>query len=248
MGCNPHHSFLLEIPVMSIVSNVHALVPFTSGKSEPFTGQRLAKVTCKQTDKMTKAGKKALPSVCASVPFLPLEQVKEHTEALLPHLVSLLQDTQDGIIRSLYEGSKGARKDVRQEEIDIPACVAFLNAKEAGSRLSGESIRAWFFDSSAKGFSALIIMDALKYGQDWDALTEEQQATVSKHVHKYAEGFELLAGKKVSRAVFSDMAWRRMGEVLELCASGEDQDAFAERLQERMAVVAKEVPVSEEWI
>jgi hypothetical protein len=39
---------------MSIVSNVHALVPFTSGKSEPFTGQRLAKVTCKQTAKMTK--------------------------------------------------------------------------------------------------------------------------------------------------------------------------------------------------
>lgn len=233
---------------MSIVSNVHALVPFISGKSEPFTGQRLAKVTCKQTAKMTKEGKKALPSVCASVPFLPLEQVKEHTEALLPHLVTLLQDTQDGIIRSLYEGSKGARKDVRQEEIDIPACVAFLNAKEAGSRLSGESIRAWFFDSSAKGLSALIIMDALKYGQDWDALTEEQQATVSKHVQKYAEGFELLAGKKVSRAAFSDMAWRRMGEVLELCASGEDQDAFAERLQERMAIVAKEIPVSEEWI
>ncbi len=44
------------------------------------------------------------------------------------------------------------------------------------------------------------------------------------------------------------MAWRRMGEVLELCAGGEDQDAFAERLQERMAIVAKEIPVSEEWI
>ena len=229
---------------MSIVSNIHSLVPFVSGKSQPFTGQRLVKVTCKQTDKMTKAGITALPSVCASVPVLSLDEVKQHSDALLPHLLTFLEGTQDAIVRSLYEGSKGARKDVQQEEINLPACLSFLAAKEAGSRLSGDSIKAWFDAGMAKDISVAIIGDALKYGEpgEW---SEEQQATVARHVGVYCEVFQMLAGKSLSRASFGDKQWHRLTQILGMIVEECPEDAFAQRLQEKMAVISREVPIAD---
>ena len=229
---------------MSVVSNTHALIPFISGKSQPFAGQRLVKVTCKQTDKMTKAGITALPSVCASVPVLLLDDVKQRSDALLPHLLTFLEGTQDAIVRSLYEDSKGVRKDVRQEEIDLPACLSFLAAKEAGSRLSGDTIKAWFESGMAKDISVAIIGDALKYGEP-DGWSEEQAATVAKHVGVYCEVFQMLAGKNLNRASFGDKQWNRLTQILSMILEESPEDTFAQRLSDRMAVIAKEVPVAD---
>ena len=229
---------------MSIISNTHALIPFISGKSQPFAGQRLVKVTCKQTDKMTKAGITALPSVCASVPVLLLDDVKQHSDALLPHLLTFLEGTQDAIVRNLYEGSKGARKDVRQEEIDLPACLSFLAAKEAGSRLSGDTIKAWFESGMAQALSEAIIGDALKYG-DKEGWSEEQAATVGKHVGVYCDVFQMLAGKSLSRASFGDKQWHRLTQIIGMILEESPEDAFAQRLSDRMAVIAREVPIAD---
>ena len=233
---------------MSIISNVHTLVPFVAGESKPFDGQRLLRIGFKTTKAMEAKGIKALPSVCASVPYLTPDQVRQELDALLPHIGAWLETVQDGAARALYEGSKGQRKDIRSEEIDIPALVAFLSAQEAGSRLSAESIKAWFLNGPARDISAAIILDALKYGDDLEALTEEQRATVEKHVLIYCEVFQMLAGKKLSRASFGDKQWHRLGQILGLL-TGEDMpdDPFAARLVERMDIAARTV-VTEDMI
>ena len=151
---------------MSVISNVHTLVPFVAGESKPLSEQRLAKVGFKETAKMKKDGIKPLPSVCASVPTLAEEEIQGNISALLPHIRTMLEGTQDAIIRSLCEGSKGQRKEVRTEEISVQACIAFLAAQEAGSRISAESIAAWSSNGMAKDVSAAIIVDALGYGKD----------------------------------------------------------------------------------
>lgn len=226
---------------MSIVSNVHTLVPFVSGESKPLGGQRLAKVGFKKT----KDNPNPLPSVCASVPFLSREEVMGNIEALLPFVGNMLEGTQDAIIRALYEASKGTRKEVRQEEISVQACIAFLSAEAAGSRISAESIKAWFDGGMAKEVSAIIIMDALKYGEEWDSLTEEQQATVSKHVGVYCEVFQMLAGKNLTRSSFSDKQWHRLNQILDTVTGECPDDAFGKKLAEKMQVIAKAVKVEE---
>ena len=229
---------------MSIISNIHSLVPFTSGESKPMNGQRLAKVGFKLTEAMKKAGKTALPSVCASIPFIEREEVLGNVNALLPHIGNMLEGVQDQIIRALYEGSAGQRKEVRDEEISVQACIAFLSAEQAGSRISAESIKAWFEQGEAKNISAAIICDALKYG-DQEEWTPEQEATILKHVGVYCEVFQMLAGKNLNRGSFSDKQWQRLNQILELLQSENPEDAFAKKLADKMDVISKAVKVEE---
>lgn len=230
---------------MSIISNAHALVPFISGESKPFAEQRLAKVGFKETKAMKAKGIKALPSVCASVPMLAEEEIQGNISALLPHIRIMLENTQDAIIRSLYEASKGARKEVRQEEITVQACIAHLAAVEAGSRLSAESIAAWFTGGMAKDISAAIIVDALKYPENMEEHTEEQAATIAKHVTTYCEVFQMLAGKNLSRASFGDKQWHRLTQIIGVILEENPEDAFCQRLQDKMAVIEKAVKVED---
>ena len=164
--------------------------------------------------------------------------------ALLPHVGTMLEGVQDQIIRALYEGSAGQRKEVRDEEISVQACIAFLSADAAGSRISAESIKAWFEQGEAKNISAAIICDALKYGdqEDW---TPEQEATILKHVGVYCEVFQMLAGKSLTRGSFSDKQWHRLSQILELLQSENPEDAFAKKLADKMDVISKTVKVEE---
>ena len=226
---------------MSAISSIHALVPFISGESRPFAEQRLLKIGFKTTKAMEAKGIKALSSVCASVPMIQEEEISGNLEALMPHIRTMLESTQDAAARALYEASKGTRKEVRQEEISVQACIAFLAAIEAGSRLSAESIAAWFNGSMAKDISAAIITDALKYPENLEEHTEEQAATVAKHVGVYCDVFKMLAGKSLNRASFGDKQWHRLTQILSMILEENPEDAFAQRLQDRMAVIAKEV-------
>ena len=129
---------------MSNVSNRHSVVPFVAGTSKPLTGQRLARAGFKLTEKMKAAGKTALPSVCASVPQIDPAAVQVFISELMPHIGNMLEKAQDEILRAKYEASGGTATELTDEEISIPQCLAFLNAESTGSRLSAETIGAWF--------------------------------------------------------------------------------------------------------
>jgi hypothetical protein len=193
---------------MSNVSNIHDIKPFVSGKSEPLTDQRLARISFKQTEKMTKAGIKALPSVCVSVPPVSVEDVQANIEQFMPHLVALVERTQDDVIRSLVESSGGTRTTVSDDEISIPAVLAYLSAESAGARLSTESIGAWF-DSALSDAVTVLIADKLGF----DLSTPEQIATVTKHVKNHKDVLCMLAGKNVVLAPRQEQAIRNMLEL-----------------------------------
>jgi hypothetical protein len=213
---------------MSNVSNRHAIVPFVAGTSKPLAEQRLARAGFKLTEKMKAAGKTALPSVCASVPFIDAAAVQIFYNDLLPHIGAMLEKTQDEILRSKYESSGGQATDITDEELSIPACLAFLNAESAGSRLSVESIGAWF-DSSLTDNLTVLIADKLGF----DLSTPEQELTVSKHVRNHRDVLCMLAGKNVILAPRQSAAIANMLELAE-------EDATHQKLTAKLtALTAK---------
>lgn len=195
---------------MSNVSNRHAVTPFVAGTSKPLADQRLARAGFKLTEKMKAAGKTALPSVCASVPMLDTGAVSVMTAELMPHIVAMLEKTQDEILRAKYEASAGQCTDITDEELSIPACIAFLNAESAGSRLSTESIGAWF-DTALTDSLTVLIADKLGF----DLSTAEQEATVAKHVKNHRDVLCILAGKNVILAPRQSAAITNMLELAE---------------------------------
>jgi hypothetical protein len=177
---------------MSNVSNRHAVVPFVAGTSKPLSDQRLCKAGFKLTEKMKKEGKKALPSVCASVPALDTGAVSVMVAELMPHIVAMLEKAQDEILRAKYEAAGGVCTEITDEELSIPQCIAYLNAEGAGSRLSVESIGLWF-DTALNDAVTLLVADKLGF----DLSTPEQDEVVAKHVKSRRDIMAMLAGKNV---------------------------------------------------
>ncbi len=205
---------------MSNVSNRHAVVPFIAGASKPLATQRLTKVGYKSSkDKVTK---KTIPakykSVCASIPMIDPAAVEMFADQLIPHLVTLLETAQDGILKSVYESSAGQLTDITDEQLSIPACIAFLNAEAAGTRLSEDSIGAWF-DSDCADNLSVIAAEKMKIDDIEDdrvigtvklhkqivcmlagknVTLSEQQKTAIRNVIKYAADTDTGIGAKVS--------------------------------------------------
>ncbi len=183
---------------MSNVSTAHTIVPFVSGETKPLSGQRLARVICKQTAKMTEAGIKALPSVAASIPQIdpsPILTDADLLRRLLPYIGNMLESAQDGIIRSLYESSQGALSQVLDSEISLDACIAFLGAEAEGDRLTKESLIAWF-DTHAREACAAIVAEKFGFLADADAWSQNQKDRVAQGCTAYRDIFASLSGGK----------------------------------------------------
>lgn len=170
------------------ISTRHSVVPFVAATSVPFAEQRLAKITYKSR----KGTAAKFPSVCVSVP--KIGEVSEiQMDRLLPHLQALMENGQDGIIRSLYESSNGALSSVSDDEISIDAIINYMDSEATGGRLTKELIESWFDSSEASQNCMVLIATKLGYG---DELTKDQEETVRKHVNAYKAVFSSLAGGK----------------------------------------------------
>lgn len=178
---------------MSNVSNRHTVQLFVSGESKPLSGQRLAKVGYKTTQKMIDEGKTAPESICVSVPHITEDQVISGINRLAPYLVEYLQGVQDNIIRSLYEGKNYSLSSVSDEEIDINSICAYLESESTGGRLTKEYLVEWFNTNVSDNLSVVI---AEKLG--FDLSTDEQLEKVSQHVNAYRDLIASLSGGKTS--------------------------------------------------
>ena len=210
---------------MSVVSNRHAVVPFIAGTSAPMSGQRLARVICKQTALMTKQGITALPSVCASIPMLPVPTAEQINE-LMPHIVSMLESVQDGILRARYEASQGSLDTITDDDLSVEQCIAFLNAKAAGNRITGDSVRAWFNATMAETM-LVFIAEKLKFNE----LTPEVVKTCEPHVNGYRELFAVLGAGKT---VLPENQLKQLQFALGLISS---DDPMAQRLMDRITAM-----------
>ena len=179
---------------MSNVSTAHTVNKFVAGKSEALSGQRLAKVGYKSTAK----NPAKFASVCASVPYILNDPIKDNMEALIPHIRTMLENAQDGVIRSLYESSDGTLTQVTDQDISIQACINFLEAESQGSRLTKEYLQEWFKNTVQEPLSFVI---GIKLGfvpadaESFD-VTEAQAATIEKACNGYRDLFASLAGGK----------------------------------------------------
>lgn len=167
---------------MSTISNRHSVLPFVSGKSEPLSGQRLAKIGYKPRG--TNAAKFA--SVCVSVPFFPEPLTESQLQCLMPSIREMIQNAQDGIIRSLYESSGGTLKSVGDEDISIESVIGYLEAESTGGRLTKEYLNSWF-DSNVKDNLTVVICEKL-------GMEDIEDPRVEKSVAIYKELISSLSG------------------------------------------------------
>jgi hypothetical protein len=217
---------------MSHFPSTHLITEYISGKSEALTGQRLAKVKFKHTEKSPRK----YPNQCVSVPFIQADDIQANIPALMDHIRAMLESAQDGIVRSLFESSDGTLTQVNDAEISIAACINYLEAESTGSRLTKELINGWF-DLSVKDYLFVIIGEKLKYSMDSD-LTPEQDATIGKHLNGYRDLFASLAGGKT---ILQEKQIKSLGNVLELI----DSDEIGEKLKNRLNAMLNKPKIEE---
>lgn len=217
---------------MSHFPSTHLVNQFVSGQSEALTGQRLAKIKYKTTAKQ--AAK--FPNICVSIPFIENEVITGNITKLLPYIKGMLENAQDGVIRSLYESSDGMLTGVTDTDIGLDACISYMDAEAQGSRLTKELISAWF-ETSVKDYLYVIIAEKLKYGTDTEH-TPEQEATIGRHINGYRGLYESLAGGKT---VLQDAQIRSLGKVLELI----DSDDISVKLSSRLVAMMNKPKIEE---
>jgi hypothetical protein len=162
---------------MSNISTRHNIVKFESGKSQAFTGQRLAKVGYKTT-KQTKA---KFDSVCVSLPKIEEQTILDNSHRLVPYIRNLLETAQDGIIRSLYETSGGLLSSIDDSELSIDSILGFLSAESNGGRLTKEVIADWFVQHVQDNLTVVV---AEKLG--FQELTETEMDVVNKQLNMFS--------------------------------------------------------------
>lgn len=204
---------------MSNVSTAHNVTAYDAKTSQPLTGQRLAKARYKSTAK----NPAKYPSVCASVPFIDRTDIENHSHKLIDHIRAMLENAQDGILRSLYESSDGNLSSIIDSDISIDACIAYLDAEAQGTRLTKEFLESWF-DGALSDYVSALIVEKLGYS---DNLTPEQELTVGKHVKGYKDLYSSLSGGKT---VLQDKQIVSLLRVLELA----DSDDTSEKLKARL--------------
>jgi len=218
---------------MSNVSNAHDVIPFVANKTKPLTGQRLAKVGYKTTEKTPAK----FPSVAVSVPPVSNDDIEANLSDLLPYFRTFVADVQDKVIRSLYEESNGKLSVVTNDDISVSACISFLESEEAGDRLKKDHIQGWFDRVASENVFTLI---AEKLGYTNDPLTEEQVKTVEKNVKNYRDILSMLAGGKT---ILTPQQIKGCRIVIDL---SEDDSGIGEKLTKRLDAMEK--PKSQEIV
>lgn len=128
---------------MSIISDTHSFNKLEKN-SKPLNGQRLVRLIAKGENKHVNLSE----SLCVSVPRVTSEEVADVIDRLLPHIVGMVQDAQDKMIRE-YRIESG-REAIQQSVIRMDEVVAWLDANAAGDRVTSEYLAEWFTEEYAE--------------------------------------------------------------------------------------------------
>ena len=105
--------------------------------SKPMEGQRLVRLIAKGENKAPNLQS----SLCVSVPSVTGEQVAEHIDSLLPHIVNWVQEIQDKIIRE-YRVTSG-NESIHEDLFDVAHVVEWLS-DNGTFKLTKEYMINWF--------------------------------------------------------------------------------------------------------
>lgn len=109
----------------------------------PLHGQRLVRLIAKSARGTNKPANEHLQqSLAVSIPPVTMDEVVAHIDKLIPHVIGMVQDAQDKIIRE-YRIESGA-ETINQELISVESVIAFLDSSATGERVSKEYLQEWF--------------------------------------------------------------------------------------------------------
>lgn len=212
---------------MSVLITNHTFVAFDSKTSAAASGQRLAKVLYK-TQRGGKIVENARKSICVSIPTFDGVTISDsQLQAFMPHIMQMLENAQDGIVKDRYEAGAISVSDA---ELSVDSCLAFLDSESRGDRLTKEMIASWFDGSIAE-----ILTVALgEKMQLTDNASEIQLKRLEQSVNVYRDKFCSLAGGRTS---FSVEIASKLHKVLEL---GDIADAMLVRFKNRLEKMMKQ--------
>lgn len=131
---------------MSNISNVHTF-EILDKDSKPLTGQRLIRLIAKSDRDGKYKSENLTSSMCVSVPYVREEDVVNVIDKLIPHVIALVQDTQDKLAREFR--IQYGRNELPQSAIDMNAVITYLDENAAGDRVTKEYLQEWFISSYA---------------------------------------------------------------------------------------------------
>lgn len=131
---------------MSNISNVHQFSQLNKD-SKALAGQRLVRLIAKADKNGKYPSENLTESLCVSIPHVSQDAVAEVIDKLLPHVVGLVKDAQDKIIREWR--IEHGRNEIPEDVFSVEQVVAWLDANAAGDRVSMEYLQEWFAEEYA---------------------------------------------------------------------------------------------------
>lgn len=189
---------------MSVVSNQHTIVPFVAGKTEPLTGQRLAKIGYKKTKDQPNPPK----SIAVSLPVITDADIVANIQLILPLVREACEGVQDKIIRSLYESREYALERVSDDEIGFAAIAGYVSSEQSGGKLTKEYLEQWF-DTNLRDNLTVVIADKLGFAE----LNESQLEVIGHHIAGYRGLIAAIGGRKTMLSVAQITGIRRAFQV-----------------------------------
>lgn len=131
---------------MSNVSNVHQFKVLDK-KSAALSGQRLIRLIAKKSKDGTYENANLSGSLCVSVPQIKEDDVIDSIDKFLPHVVAMVKDTQDKIVREwrIVHG----RNEIPGEVFNVSAVIRWLDDNATSDRFTTEYLQDWFMTDYA---------------------------------------------------------------------------------------------------
>jgi hypothetical protein len=137
---------------MSLITgstNVHSFVALTKD-AKPAMGQRLIRLIAKGANKSPNLSE----SLAVSIPRVTQDDVADVIDRLLPHVVGMVQDAQDTIVREWR--IEHGREAIPETVFSVEEVIAYLDATAAGDRVNAEYLQAWFMEEYEQAAQAFI--------------------------------------------------------------------------------------------
>lgn len=214
---------------MSQVSTSHNIVALTKD-SKAYPEQRLARVIAKASRDGTYQSEHLQESKCVSLPRITYEDIAGVIDQLLPHVQSMLETAQDGIVRArIVEAGATA---IHDEEISLVRCIEWLNESNGGVRITREYMQEWFATEYADAAQRFIK----------NAIDGAAQEVIDAKVNVLRDLFAGYAGAKYSPEI------PKLKAILRFCSyvGTENMDARMNAIQGKATkmLAAKEAELS----
>lgn len=214
---------------MSNVSNSHNVQKLEKN-SKALSGQRMARVIAKKGKTGEYENPNLVESKFVSIPLIT-EFSAEQLNALKPHIIGLVMNAQDAIIREriITDGVSSIHND----EIGIDKCIAYLDDEAKGNRVTGAYLQQWFIDAYYESAAEFVCVNA-KF--DPNNLSQEQIGVIEKKVNVLRDMFAGFASPRYKPEIPQCKAMMKFGEFLSI----DNQDARMANFVEKAAKVKKE--------